>query len=78
MFTGIHPRPCEVFYGRGTLPILIVPLDDDTYYKIEEVVESEEWQQLTDEGELINGLTIVVAGELYEFPSEEEKEKKEA
>lgn len=56
----------------------IVPLDNDTYYKNEEVLESEEWQQLTDEGETINGLTIVVTGELYEFPSEEEKEKKEA
>lgn len=49
----------------------IISLDDDTYSKNEEVLESEEWTQLTDEGEIINGLTIVVEGELYEFPSEE-------
>lgn len=53
----------------------IVSLDDDTYCKNEEVLESEEWKQLTDEWEIIHGLTIVVAGELYEFPSEEEKKE---
>lgn len=55
----------------------IIPLDGDTYYNNEEVLESEEWVQTTDEGENIIGLTIVVEGELYEFPSEEYEEKNE-
>lgn len=51
----------------------IIPLDGDTYYKTEEVVESEEWTQLTDERETINGLTVVVEGEIYQEQKELKK-----
>lgn len=44
----------------------IIPLDGDIYYETEDVLESEEWERLTDEGETVNGLTIVVEAELYE------------
>ncbi len=43
----------------------IEPLDGDSYYESEEVLESEEWTGLTDEGNIIKGLTIVVEGGLY-------------
>ncbi len=40
----------------------IISLDYDTYYENENVLESEEWTETTDEGEIM-GLTIIVAGE---------------
>ena len=39
----------------------LIPLDDDCYYKNEEVISYEEWSK-PEEG-INNGLTIVVEGE---------------
>lgn len=40
----------------------IIPLDHDTYYKSEEVISSEEWND-SEEG-IKNGLTIIVEGKM--------------
>ena len=38
---GIHPRPCEVFYGRGTLPSIIdAEFYQPKYDKIQEAIKN--------------------------------------
>lgn len=57
---GMFAGAFEVENGK------IKPLDGDTYSLKEEVIESEEWVGMTDEGKPITGLTIITKGELYD------------
>ena len=40
----------------------IISLDGDNYYKEEAVLESEEWEQKTDDNKITHGLTVIVSG----------------